>query len=356
MADLVVTTVADIISYARRYHLISRGLSEILGGEEELVKLVKSKKEITVMWGTATTGKPHVGYFVPARKIADLLRAGCRVIVLFADIHALLDEADLEWKEQLTRRLEYYEVVIAALLRRLEASQQKLEFVRGSDYQTSHSYVTDLYKLVKLVTQRDAKKAGSDVVKKKSSPTLAGDLYPCLQALDEKYLGVDCHVGGVDQRKAFTFAEKYLPKLGCRKKIHLMTPMVQGLTGSKMSSSAEMTKVNLLDDRATVKGKIDKAFCESGNVERNGPLAITEHVIFPNVANGRFDLTNRRGDTVTFDDFGSLRDAFENKTVHPIDLKNAVFTHLDRLLSPIRSELDTSELTDLEHRAYTIVQ
>jgi tyrosyl-tRNA synthetase len=37
---------------------------------------------------------------------------------------------------------------------------------------------------------------------------------PGLQALDEEYLHVDAQFGGVDQRKIFTFAEKYLPQLG----------------------------------------------------------------------------------------------------------------------------------------------
>ena len=41
--------------------------------------------------GTATTGKPHVAYFVPMSKIADFLRAGCEVTILFADIHGYLD-------------------------------------------------------------------------------------------------------------------------------------------------------------------------------------------------------------------------------------------------------------------------
>lgn len=57
---------------------------------------------------------------------------------------------------------------------------------------------------------------------------LSGLLYPGLQALDEEYLGVDAQFGGVDQRKIFTFAEKYLPRLSYRKRIHLMNPMVPG--------------------------------------------------------------------------------------------------------------------------------
>lgn len=46
-----------------------------------------------------------------------------------------------------------------------------------------------------------------------------------LQALDEEYLKVDAQFGGVDQRKIFTLAEKYLPQLGYAKRIHLMNPM-----------------------------------------------------------------------------------------------------------------------------------
>jgi len=46
-----------------------------------------------------------------------------------------------------------------------------------------------------------------------------------LQALDEEYLKVDAQFGGVDQRKIFTFSEKYLPQLGYGKRIHLMNPM-----------------------------------------------------------------------------------------------------------------------------------
>ena len=48
-------------------------------------------KRISVYWGTATTGKPHIAYFVAMSKIADFLRADCEVTILFADLHACLD-------------------------------------------------------------------------------------------------------------------------------------------------------------------------------------------------------------------------------------------------------------------------
>lgn len=37
------------------------------------------ERDLKVYWGTATTGKPHIAYFVPMSKIADFLKAGCEV-------------------------------------------------------------------------------------------------------------------------------------------------------------------------------------------------------------------------------------------------------------------------------------
>lgn len=50
---------------------------EVLG--EEKLKEILKERELKVYWGTATTGKPHVAYFVPMSKIADFLKAGCEV-------------------------------------------------------------------------------------------------------------------------------------------------------------------------------------------------------------------------------------------------------------------------------------
>lgn len=52
-------------------------LQEVLG--EEKLKQVLQERELKVYWGTATTGRPHVAYFVPMSKIADFLKAGCEV-------------------------------------------------------------------------------------------------------------------------------------------------------------------------------------------------------------------------------------------------------------------------------------
>ncbi|MBD3351381.1 MAG: tyrosine--tRNA ligase, partial [Candidatus Lokiarchaeota archaeon] len=215
--------------------LITRNLEEIVG-EENIEKVLKNRS-LKIYWGTATTGKPHLAYFVPIFKIADFLEAGCEVTILFADLHAYLDNMKSTW-ELLEKRTKYYEFLIKEMLKLVNVPLDKLKFVRGTDFQLSKDYTLDMYKVSALVSSKDALKASAEVVKHDKNPLISGMLYPILQALDEEYLKVDAQFGGVDQRKIFMFAREFLPKIGYRKRIHLMNPLIPGLGKSgKMSAS-----------------------------------------------------------------------------------------------------------------------
>jgi tyrosyl-tRNA synthetase len=61
-----------------KLNLIKRNLQEVLG-EDNLKKII-AERDVKIYWGTATTGKPHIAYFVPMIKLADFLKAGCEVI------------------------------------------------------------------------------------------------------------------------------------------------------------------------------------------------------------------------------------------------------------------------------------
>src|SRR5581483_2761809 len=241
-------------------------------------------------------------------------------------------------------RTKYYEVLIKSLLESIGVPIDKLKFVIGSSYQLTEKYNMDNYRLCATVTEHDAKKAGAEVVKQVESALLSGLLYPGLQALDEEYLGVDAQFGGVDQRKIFVFAEKYLPHLGYKKRIHLMNPMVPGLAGSKMSSSDPDSKIDLLDDAATVARKLKKAFCEEGNITDNGVLSFVKSVLFPiGSLNGKtpnfvIKRNEKWGGNVSYTDYQSLENDFRDKKVHPGDLKAAVTEAINNLLEPIRKK------------------
>jgi tyrosyl-tRNA synthetase len=53
---------------------------------EDKIKQILKERDVKVYWGTATTGKPHIAYFVGMSKIADFLHAGCEVGLKFSDI------------------------------------------------------------------------------------------------------------------------------------------------------------------------------------------------------------------------------------------------------------------------------
>ena len=68
-----------------KINLITRDLQEII--EIKKIEEILEKRNLKLYWGTATTGKPHIGYLMPLLKIKDFIQAGCIVTILFADLH-----------------------------------------------------------------------------------------------------------------------------------------------------------------------------------------------------------------------------------------------------------------------------
>lgn len=339
--------------------LITQNLQEVLRPDIVEDVIVKQNRPLKIYWGTATTGRPHCAYFVPMLKIAHFLRAGCSVKILLADIHGFLDNLKAPI-ELVNFRAEYYKYAITALLKAVNVSIDKLEFVLGSSYQLSPKYTMDLFRLSSVVTEHDAKKAGAEVVKQVASPLLSGLLYPLMQALDEEHLDVDAQFGGVDQRKIFTLALEQLPKVGYKERAHLMNPMVPGLAGGKMSASDPDSKIDLLDTPELVRKKLRKAYAVPKEVEGNGIVSFVEFVLLPVSAlkedgQTRFvvDRSEEEGGPVTYDNIKAVKDDYRDDKLTPQMLKAAVTSALVALMAPIQQEFQASpEWQDIEKKAY----
>src|SRR3989344_77495 len=333
----------------KRFEIITRNLQEVIG-EDELKAKLKSKKDFTIYWGTATTGSVSIAYFFPMLKIADFINAGCKVKILLADLHGALDGTP--W-DILENRYKYYEEAITSILKTLGASSKNLSFIKGSELQLNKNYFHDLLKLSTYANVSDATKASSDVVKQNENPKLSGIIYPLMQALDEEYLGVDAQFGGVDQRKIMVFARENLPKVGYKPRIELMNPMIRGLVGEKMSSSNASSKIDLMDDEETVKKKINGAECIAGD-PNNGIMALSEYLIFVLKNDKKETLIISRpekfGGNLEYKDYKSLEKDFISKKLHPLDLKNAVAGELNKILTEIRKN---KALKKLYEKAYS---
>ena len=345
-----------------KINLITRDLQEIIGIEK--LEEILEKRNLKLYWGTATTGKPHIGYLMPLLKIKDFIQAGCIVTILFADLHAYLD-ALKSTEEQLEYRVQYYKLIIKETLVALgvdrndiEGPESKIKFVRGTSFQLTAKYSMDVYRLMSKTSLRDATKAGAEVVKQSKNPKMASLLYPGLQTLDEEYLDVDCQFGGIDQRKIFMMAEKYLPQLGYKKRIHLMNPMIKSFNedgGDKMSSSDVNSKIDLLDSPKQVKKKIGKAFCAEKDIT-SGLFQFFEKVIYKIIRDNNrkveFNRPKEYGGDVICNDIKEVKEKITSGEIHPVDFKQYITNFLIKLLEPVRELKNSEDFSDIVKRAY----
>ncbi|CUM55472.1 unnamed protein product [Debaryomyces tyrocola] len=349
-----------------QYNLITKNLQEVLNGAIIKNVLENEKRPLKIYWGTAPTGKPHCGYFVPMLKLAHFLKAGCEVKVLLADLHAFLDNMKAPL-EVVNYRAKYYECVVKAILTSINVPIEKLIFVVGSSYQLTPEYTMDIFRMSNSVSQNDAKRAGADVVKQVANPLLSGLIYPLMQALDEEHLGVDAQFGGVDQRKIFVLAEENLQSIGYKKRAHLMNPMVPGLgQGGKMSASDPNSKIDILDDPKQVRKKVNSAYCAPGEIENNGLIAFIEYVIQPiqelqSEKDGVFkldiDRPEKYGGPISYDSIDELKADFSSEKLSPVDLKSGVAEKIIELLAPIRESFEASEeFKEAQAKGYPVEQ
>jgi len=107
---------------------ITKSTAEVIG-QDFVSNLAETicRRPLVVYWGTATTGVPHYGYFIPLLKIKDLLESGCKVKVLIADLHSLLDAQKSKF-DQLQYRTNFYTVLIKKLLVNLMIGHYKKKY------------------------------------------------------------------------------------------------------------------------------------------------------------------------------------------------------------------------------------
>lgn len=314
-----------------KFNIIKQNTAEILT-EDELMELIKNKKEPTSYWGIAPTGPVHIGYLTSLIKIFDFSKAGIKTKILIADIHAALDDLKTPW-EEIEKRREYCKKCLELSI----PWEVKPKFVYGSDFQLERKYLADVLKLATLTTIKRAIRAASEVTRMKN-PKVSEVIYPIMQALDEEYLDVDIQLGGLDQRHIFAYAREYLPKIGYRKRIEVMMPLVTGLKGPgiKMSASVPESTIKVYDSEQSIKEKIKKAYCPLGVVKNNPILQICKFVVFPIKGKMEIDREKKFGGKIKFEFYEDLERSFKEKELHPYDLKNSLSLELIDIFSKVR--------------------
>jgi tyrosyl-tRNA synthetase len=314
-----------------RLELVKRNVEEIVT-EEELQELLKKKEAPRAYVGYEPSGKIHMGHVLTVNKLIDLQKAGFKITVLLADVHAYLNKKGT--LEEVRKIADYNRRCFIAL----GLDENKTDFVYGSDFQLGAEYMLNVLKLSRIVTLNRARRSMDEVGRAMDDPTVSQMVYPLMQAVDISMLGVDIAVGGIDQRKIHMLARENLKGLGFDTPICIHTPILLGLDGTKMASSKD-NFISVDDTEAEISRKIKKAYCKIGDVEENPILALFRYHIFPRYETIVIERPEKFGGNLIYASYSEMESSFMAEKVHPMDLKNSAAKYINAILDTVRKVL-----------------
>lgn len=315
-----------------KIQLIKRGTLEVVTLEELHHKIETHKMNAYI--GFEPSGKVHLGHAITVKKMIDLQKAGFKIKILLADLHAYLNgKGSLE---DINKISEYNIRCFKAL-----GLSEETQFILGSNFQTKEDYTRRVYELALSTTLSRAKRSMAQITRENKDHKVAEVIYPLMQVLDMKFLEVDVAVGGMEQRKIHMLARDNLPKIGYAAPVCIHTPLLHGTDGSDKMSSSKNNFIAIDDTPQQIEEKVKKSFCPPGVVKGNPVLEIAEHFIFTEEQNLIVERPGKFGGDLILNQ-EELVDVYAQGDLHPMDLKNTVSTYLVDILEPVREYLKSS--------------
>ncbi len=317
------------MNFNDKFDLIKRNVAEIIT-EEELISLLKKKKNPVVYCGYEPSGDMHLGHFVTITKLIDLEKAGFKVKILLADIHALLNRKGDDKK--IKKEVELWKKTIKAI-------GLKAEVILGSDFEFSREYQFDVMNLSQHSTIHRGLRSMQEVARDIENATISQLWYPIMQIADIKHLKVDVALGGLEQRKVHMLG-KDLSNILNYNFIAIHTPLITSLKGpgSKMSKSIQGSGISVTDSYEMIKKNIMEAYCPEKKIDDNPILQILKLIIFPRIEKLEIKRPEKFGGKLILKNYEETEKIYSQGKLHPMDLKNAVAEELEKIISPIRKK------------------
>lgn len=295
--------------------LISQNTVEIVA-QDELVKLLESKKNPIAYCGYEPSGPIHLGHLVTLSKLKDLEKTGFKIKILLADWHAFLNRKGT--MEEIQKLAKSWEKTIKAL------GFKKAEFILGSSFQMKQAYFEDVLLMSSHATLQRGLRSMQEVARDIEHAHISQIVYPLMQIADIKHLKVDVAQAGIEQRKIHMLSRELLPQIGGQKPILVHTPLINSLQGEgKMSSSKLDTMISVTDTPDEIRHKVNKSYCPEGVVEKNPIIEITRLILFPFFGQIQVTRPEKFGGNKTYSSSQELEADYSAKKLHPMDLKKA---------------------------------
>lgn len=326
-----------------------RAFAEEIINEEELRKLFKTKKDIIAYDGFEPSGQIHIAQgLMRVLTVNKLTSLGIKFRFWVADWFAMLNnklEGDLE-------KIKIVGEYFIEVWKSCGLDMENVEFIWASDFiKKNPKYWETVLRLSMNATVSRVLRCGQIMGRGDSinNPS-AQILYPLMQAADIYHLKADIAQLGLDQRKVNMLARDIFPKLGFKPPIVISHHMLLGLQNKntsglnsvdkkielKMSKSKPETAIFMTDSEEEVKSKFKKAYCPEGDIKENPILEYCKYIVFEKVKEFVIERPDKFGGNLVFHNYFDLENAFKEKKIHPLDLKNATAKYINEFLEPVR--------------------
>ena len=238
--------------------ILTRGVSEVIN-KAELEKALSSGKQLRIKLGIdPTSPNIHLGRSVCLQKLRDFQKLGHKIVFIVGDFTGIIgDTSDKD-----SERPMLTEETIAENMKNYVAQAGKIldidavEVHNNSEWLAKLGYKeiceqANIFSISDFIARENIKKrldAGKHI-------SLREVLYPLMQGYDSVAVKADVELGGTDQRFNLLAGRTMQPHYDQVPQNILMTNLILGTDGRKMSSSWGNT-INLTDSARDMFGKV----------------------------------------------------------------------------------------------------
>jgi tyrosyl-tRNA synthetase len=241
---------------------IMRGVEEIIHEEEMRQKLrwsMETGTQLRIKLGVDPTASDiHLGHMVTIRKLKHFQEMGHIAIFLVGDFTARIgdpterNEARLRLtKEQVWENAKYFRRQVFKIL-----AEEKTEVRSNGEWFDNMTFADCLDLAYRSTVARMLERNDFEKRFKEGSPiSITEFLYPLMQGYDS--VALKCHVelGGTDQKFNLLAGRDMQAQFGQPQQVVIMTPLIEGLDGSKKMSKTERNYIAVDDTPEDMFGK-----------------------------------------------------------------------------------------------------
>lgn len=242
------------------YDLLTRGVEEVID-KKDLEKLLLSGKKLRVKLGIdPTSPNIHIGRAVVLRKLKAFQDMGHKAVLIVGDFTGIIgDTSDKDAERPMLSEAQvkanlksYFEQAFKILDKKKTETYYNSKWLKKLGF-AEIGTMADLFSLHEF----EAREVIAKRMKAGKRVSLRELLYPIMQGYDSVAVKADLELGGTDQRFNLLAGRTIQPKYKQKPQNILMTTLMEGTDGRKMSSSWGNV-INLLDSPKDMYDKVTR--------------------------------------------------------------------------------------------------